>query len=230
MQYYIFKEACDTKETGHEYPQIQKWKPGYDDDKPDSFYSYYLAAKAGGFPDFTPDMDSLILHGRAKPTDLLSFATSVNGLMISEKLKTLFEQFSFPPHRFFPAKVIYKKTELDAHYFMHIVSDYTDFVDYPKSSFITCASFNKDPQTITLTSKYNFLDKAKQLQDDSLNIDHRYIKAKEIHLTPEFDKSLDFFEIGRFDINFYISQALKDAIIKNGITGCDIQPTDNLIV
>jgi len=230
MQYYIFKEACDTKETGPVYPQIQKWKPGYDDDKPDSFYSYYIAAKSGGFPDFTPNMDYLILHGRAKPTDIISSGMST-GFIISEKLKTLFDQFVLPPHRFYPAKVLHKKTELNGYFFIHIISDYTDFVDYPESTFITSGFSNTDPQPITITSKEDYISKAKQLQDNSFvkKLPYRSIGAKEIYFNSKFDKGLDFFEIGRFDINFYISQTLRDALADNGITGCDIQPTDRIV-
>jgi hypothetical protein len=231
MQYYIFKEACDTKETGHVYPQVQKWKPGYDDDKPDSFYSYYLAAKGGTFPGFTPDMDSLILHGRAKPTDLLSFATSITGFMISKKLKTIFGEFSFPPHRFYPANILHKKIALEGYYFMHIISDYTDFVDYPKSTFITCGFSNSDPQPITLTSKQDYINKAKQLQNDSFvkQLAYRSIQAKEIYFNEKFNKKIDLFQIDRFDINFYISQNLRNALIENEITGCDFQSTSRIL-
>ncbi|TWI93799.1 hypothetical protein JN11_04947 [Mucilaginibacter frigoritolerans] len=232
MQYYIFKESCATEETGPVYPQIQRWRSGYDDDKPDSFYSYYLIAKGGAFPDFIPNMDSLLLHGKAKTTDLLSFATSVTGFMINKKLKMLFEQFVFPPHRFYQAKVIHKQVQINDYWFMHIISDYTDFVDYPKSAFITSGFSNSEPKPITLMSKQDYINKAKQLQDNSFikKLPYRSINAKKIHLNEKFNKDLDFFQINRFDINFYMSQELKDAIIRNGITGCDILPADNLII
>ncbi len=230
MQYYIFKEACATKETGPVYPQIQKWKPGYDDDRLNSYFSYYLASKQGEFPDFTPDLDSLIMHGKAKPTDIVSSIISI-GFVVSKKLKEVFEHFAFPPHRFYPAKLMHKNAGFD-YYFMHIISDYTDFVDFGKSTFITCGFSNSDPQPITLTSKQDYINKAKQLQDDSFvkQLTYRSIQAKEIHFNGEFNKQIDFFQINRFDINFCISQRLKDAITENAITGCDIQPTNRIII
>jgi len=192
MQYYIFKEACDTKETGPVYPQIQKWKPGYDDDKPDSYYSYYTAAKSGDFPDFTPDLDSLIIHGRAKPTDIMSSVIST-GFIISKKLKVLFDQFVFPPHRFYPAKVLHKKIEIGDYYFMHIISNYSDFVNYPKSTFINYGFADSDPRSITVISKQDFLSKNKMLQDDSYlrKLPYRTIGVKEIYLSSNFDRVLE---------------------------------------
>jgi hypothetical protein len=231
MQYYIFKGACATKETGPVYPQIQKWKPGYNDDKPDSYYSYYNAAKGGIFPDFEPNLDSLLLHGKAKPTDFLSSGLSI-GFIINKKLKTLFEQFTLPPHRFFSAKIIYKKEELNDYYLMHIVSDYTDFIDYSKSTFITCGFFNSNPVPLILTSKQDFTRQSVELQNNfnTNTKDYRSIEATEIHLNQKFNKSLDFFKIGQVDINFYISQNLKDALLENNITGCDLQPAPQIFI
>jgi hypothetical protein len=60
MLYYTLEPACDTPETGHVFPQIQKLKPGYDDKKPDSIYSY-LKKSRNGFPEEVPNLNSLIL-------------------------------------------------------------------------------------------------------------------------------------------------------------------------
>lgn len=231
MQYFILKEACATKETGPVYPQIQKWKPGYDDGKPDSFYSYWKASKGGEFPEFEPNMDSLIMHTRAKPTDMVSSGVSL-GFVISEKLKSIFQDFQLPPHRYFPAKIIHKKVPLDGYYFMHIISNYIDFVDYKKTTFFTCGFNNIDPMPIPITSKEDFIKKAEELQDDSFikKLPYRSIHSNHICFNGDFDRNLDLFEIGRFNINFYISEKLKNALTENGITGCNIKPTEDLII
>jgi hypothetical protein len=232
MQYYLFTEACATKETGPISPQIQKWKPGYKDDKADSYYSYYDASDRGcTFPDFAPDMDALVMHGKAKPTDLVSSGLSI-GFIISKKLKALFEQFNFPAHRFYPTKIIHKKTEVDEYFLMHIASkyyeDYLDFVDYSKSLFLIAGIAKSDPHHITLNSKRDYLDKANQLQNDALTkkVFHS-IYAEKICFNTNFDESLDCFK-APFGVRYYISQRLKDALIENNITGCYIH-NDNLI-
>jgi hypothetical protein len=230
MQYYQFQEACATKETGQEYPQIQKWKQDYDDDKVDSYYSYWEASARGSiFPDFEPDMDALILHSRAKATDLLSGATTI-GFIISQKLKLIFEEFKFPPHRFYPTKIIYKKTALEGYYLMHLISkhfeDYLDDVDYTRSTFIICGIAGSNSQPIELTSKDDYLNQSRQLQEDfKENKISRHISAKKIYFNESFDKTLDCFK-APFGIHYYISQRLKDALIDNGVTGCEIQFAD----
>lgn len=232
MQYYIFKEACATKETGQEYPQIQKWKLGYNDDKADSYYSYYDASSKGSIlPDFAPDLDALVMHNRSKQTDLISSGLSI-GLIISKKLKIIFEQFKFPPHRFYTAKIIHKKIELNDYYFMHVVSDYyndyLDFLDYDQSVFVTTGISGGEPKGITLNSKQDYLNKAQQLQKDfSEKKVYRAIKAEKICFNAKFDKNLDCF-IAPFGIEYYISQRLKAALFENGITGVEIQSTDRI--
>jgi hypothetical protein len=234
MQFYLFKEACATKETGPDYPQIQKWKSGYDDDKADSYYSYYEASSKGSvFPDFTPDLDALVMYNRAKPTDIISSGLSI-GLIISKKLKAIIEQFKFQSYRLYPTKIIHKKVELNEYYFMHIISDYysdyLDFVNYKQSVFITAGIANDNPQNIILTSKQDYLNKAKELQNDfSVKKNtYRAIYAERICFNREFDKNLDFF-IAPFGIDYYISQNLKNALVENGITGYEIQTTNRIL-
>jgi hypothetical protein len=230
MTYYSFTEACATKETGPVSPQVYKWKPRYDDDKVDSYYSFYNASERGKiFPDFAPNMDAMIMHGRAKPTDLVSVPLSI-GFMVSEKLKTLFEQFNFPPHRFYPTKIIHKKVDLGSYYYMHLVSkyydDYLNDVDYSKSVFVITGIGRSNPQSITLTSKKDYLEQSELLQQEALTKKaFRGIDADKIHFNANFDIRLDCFR-APFGIQYYISQRLRDAIVAEKITGCDIELTD----
>lgn len=233
MEYYRFKEACATKETGSEYPQLQRWSPGYDDDNPNSYYSYYNASNRGSiFPDFTPDMDSLVLHNKAKLTDLLSSGLSI-GFIISHKLKTIFEKYNFPSSKFYPTTIIHKKERLDSYYLMHIISnyyvDYLEWVDYNKSVFIVSGIANNNPEYVTLSSKEDYLEKSKQLQEEALiSKTFRSIHAELICFNPKFDQTLDCF-IAPFGIQYYISERLKDALIETAVTGCDIQQTNKLL-
>ena len=123
MEYYIFKEACNTRETGSVYPQIQRWNPRYNEDAPNSYYAYNKATQYGGFTNFEPNLYSLVLNNKANPTDLIISFIS-NGFIISEKLKATFDKFSIPSHRYYTAKnPIQKRTIkrvlLHAYYIRH---------------------------------------------------------------------------------------------------------------
>ena len=235
MQFYLFKESCATKETGPEYPQVQKWKTGYDDDKHDSYYSYYYASSKGRiFPDFIPDLDALVMQNRAKPTDLISSGLSI-GFIISDKLKAIIQQFKFPPYRLYPVKILHKKVELDGYYFMHIISDYfhdyLEFVDYCQSTFSIAKIDRSNAKPISLTSKQDYLNKAKELQDDfSIRKSIlRRIYAEKICFNKDFANGLDCF-IAPFGIDYYISQDFKNVLIEDKITGCNIQATDRILI
>ncbi|MCR8559495.1 hypothetical protein KXD93_17690 [Mucilaginibacter sp. BJC16-A38] len=229
MSYYILEPACDTPETGPVYPQIQKLKPGYDDNKPDSIYSY-LKKSINGFPDRVPDLDSFILHGHAKPTDLISNAiTSGSGLFVSQKLKSILENHHLMTNRFYSAKVIYKKKVLDNYFWAHFIPDFTEYIDYPQSSFFIYKHYRLDDGNIAINSLDDYFKKRQQVQQDNPGINIT-IWAKRICFKQEFfDMQLDFFKISLFDGNYYISEALKNALMENKINGCHVQMTDRII-
>ena len=224
MQYYIFEPACATKATGPQYPQIQKWKPGYNYDDPKSYYSYYSASNKGSIiPDFAPNLDALILHNSAKPTDLLSSGLSI-GYFVSKKLKQIFEQFKFPPHHYYPAEIIHKGARLGDYYFIHIVSnyflDYLDDIDYEKSIFIKAGIDKTNPELIELYSKSDYLNKAKELQHNFSvkNLPLKSIFPQKIVFNEKFDKDLDYFS-SPFRVEKNISDKLYQALVNNNITG-----------
>ena len=50
-----------------------------------------------------------------------------------------------------------------------------------------------------------------------------------IKLLDRFDRTLDFFTLGRFDGSIYISEALQTAIVEAGFTGVKIRRADNFV-
>lgn len=225
MSFYILKPASDTEETGHIYPQVQKMKPGYNDKASNSVYA--LSKAYQHFPDFEPDLDYFIVHSHAKLTDLLSVAPVHGGFLISKKLKEVFEQFNIVSHKFYPAKVQHKKNFYE-YYWMHIICDFTNKVDYVKSTFIIYYNYAHDLGNIEIKNKSDLLLKKEKVKQDNPEKTVT-IWAKQIQLTQDFDLSLDLFEIGMFDANYYISAPLKGALIENKITGCDITLTNRVI-
>ncbi|WP_462268079.1 hypothetical protein [Mucilaginibacter sp.] len=231
-RYYLFNEACASVETGPEFPQIQRWKPGYDETKADSYDAYYKASNKGEhFPDFEPDLNTLILHSRAKFTDLISSGFSI-GYIVSKQMKNVFEDFVFPPHRFYPVKISHKKKEPIEYFLIHLLSkhfeDYLDDIDYSRSSFYIADIALKPLQTIALTSKNNYLSKVIELQQRAKSDDiFTSIQASTIYFTSNFDSTLDFFK-APFGINYFISERLKDALFEHCLTGFEVQSTGSI--
>lgn len=226
MPYCIFKPAINSTETGPVYPQVQKMSPDYDYDAPNSVHR--LSREVDKLPDYEPNIDYLILHGKAKPSDLLSVTPISNGFLVSEKLKTIFEQFNLPTHRFYPAKVQHK-TQFYNYYWLHIICNLTDKVEYPKSTFFVYYNFSKNMGYVDVASKDDLLQKRQKLKADNPGKTVT-IWAEKITLKHSSNKNLDLFEIGTFDANYYISEPLQQALIKAKITGYSITPASNLII
>jgi hypothetical protein len=226
MHYYIFKPATNTPETGPAYPQVQKMAPSYNYKAPNSVHA--LSRELEKLPGYEPNLDYLIVHAKAKLSDLLSVAVINGGFLISEKLKISLEQFNLPTHKFYPARVQHKK-QFYNYYWMHIICNLTDFVDYPKSTFFVYHNFSKNIGYVDVTSKNELIQKRLKLKSDNPGKTVT-IWAEKIKLSALFNKAFDLFEIGTFDANCYISEALQQAITKEKITGCSITPASNLIV
>jgi Immunity protein family (Imm11) len=225
MKCYTFQPACDTKETGSQYPQVQKMKPGYNYKASNSVHALSRAHER--FPDYRPDFDYFILHSWAKMTDLLSVAVISGGFLISERLKYIFEQFIVAPHKFYRVRLKYKNTFYDNYYWMHIICNLTDFVDYQQSTFFIYYNYSHNLGNISVKSKEEYLKKLDNLKID--NPDKNItIWADKIKLTDGFDTSLDLFMIGTFNADYYISESLRSAIINAKLTGCNIVQAENI--
>ena len=224
MSYYIFKPAVATNETGSAYPQIQKMRPGYDYDAKNSVHA--LSREYKSFPSYEPDLNYFVLNGRAKLSDLLSVAVISRGFLISPKLKSIFEQFTIAEHKFYPA-IIYHKKEFHNYYWMHIICDLTDAIDYPKSTFFVYLTYAQDLGNIKIDSKEDLINKEAKIKAD--NPDKTItIWAKDLIFIDSTIPKLDLFKIGTFDSNYYISTKLYNALVDNNITGIETAPSHNL--
>ena len=226
MNYYIFKPAVNNLETGSVYPQIQKMSPGYNYKAPNSVHA--LSKEYQHLPDFTPDLDYFELAGKAKLSDLLSTAMVYGGFLISEKLKNVFEQFTLPTHRFYSARVKYKN-QFYNYYWMHIICDLTNAVDYKNSKFFIYYNYAHNLGYVDVSSKTELAEKEKKLKVDNIGKTIT-IWAEKLSLTKNFDTNIDLFKIGQFDSNYYISERLQKAIINANITGADILLTENITI
>ena len=226
MSYYIFKTAVNNIETGSVYPQVQEMSPGYNYKAPNSVHA--LSKVYQHLPDFTPDLDYFELAGGAKLSDLLSTAMVYGGFLISEKLKNLFEKFHLPTHRFYLARVKYKN-QFYNYYWMHIICDLTSAVDYKNSKFFIYYNYAHNLGYIDTISKIELKQKEKKLKIENPGKTIA-IWAETISLNQSFNKTLDLFEIGQFDSNYYISKQLRENIIKKNITGVDMRSAENIII
>lgn len=228
MSYFILDFASASKETGTQFPQVQKMSVGYDYDTSNSIYA--VGKCRFSFPDFKPNLDSFVLHPKANLTDVISISL-INGagFLISEKFKKLLQDFNIVQHKFYPASVIHEELTNSNYYWMHIINDLTDYVNYKRSKFFIYKNFSINAGTISIESKEHFLKRKDELKKANPK-QTVTIWAETICFNSKFDTTLDFFDVSTFDAKYYISERLAESIINSKITGMKISPTNNILL
>jgi len=129
-QIYILKAAIGTKETGMAYPAIESYDD-YDFNGPNSVYKL----DSDKFPDFDPDIRFKLAKG-AKLCDIMGQGTiSACGLLISQNVKDVLDQFKLVPHKYFTA-TIEDKGIIHQYYWVHFVwDDGLNHLDFANSNF-----------------------------------------------------------------------------------------------
>ncbi|SEQ11395.1 hypothetical protein [Epilithonimonas lactis] len=187
---------------------------------------------------------------------LNDFVYSLQDFIINDKVKSILENHKLPNHDFVPAeihrnerKILFNKLSKYKHYYwFNTISDYNDYVDFSKSEI----KFTKDKKIIQLninsilelyslrnsnqkiSNRINMLYKLypnnqSKIQEIILHEDLFGVswRAEKIVLNKNFDRSLDLFSLPIFSSRTYISQKLKENLIKENITDISFIKTGN---
>lgn len=221
--YYIFDYSTDPKIVGVDFPQVYKFIKTYNPNGTNAIFELYKYKTS--FPDFNPDLSGFFLSGKAVLTDFISNAFGV--IIVSEKVKNLFQNFNLCSHRFYPC-TLHSRGKSYNYFWLHIISDYSDYVDYAKTTFVEY-NFSQRRGLISVNSKEDFLikrDEFKKLKEGT----NWTLWGDYIVMNTGFSKTLDLFIISRIDGQIYISERLYYEIVKNYLTGYEIIPAEKLFV
>ncbi|MFN8294871.1 MAG: hypothetical protein U0T69_01690 [Chitinophagales bacterium] len=148
MKYYLITNATNKKETGLVGPQCMVFPSGYNLDwyeQPNSM----TKLSNDRIPDFEPEL-IFELDKKAKLTDFISQSIiSSRGLLINKKVKDILEQFRLPEHKFYPAK-IFHKNEVFQYFWLHLIDNNYDDIDYSKSIFYEGYTAGWKKENVTL--------------------------------------------------------------------------------
>lgn len=214
MDYFLLSEAIDTADTGHVYPAVETHS-GYDFNSLDSAHNLAME----DFPSFTPNLKFNLVWG-AKLTDVLSQGTiSARGILVSKRLKEIFEKFESIPNKFYPAIISTNEKDIE-YYWLHLVwKNGVDNIDYKNSKWrIKRAS--KVLGEITLNSRDEHLKKQGEL--GFIKMIHGYPVVLQ---NPNTDLFFDPINFG-----IIISLKLKQELEQENITGIQISEYDGLII
>lgn len=202
--YYSIDYKTD-KEVGNIFPQVQCLS---------QMHAHQLHADE--FPSFRPILH-FELERKAQLTDVLSQAAiSAQGLLVSEQLKGIIEQYKIMKHKFYPATVDVKSKTF-SYYWLHLVdTSFLHKIDYKRSDFFrTEYGFREDD--IKLNSFDDYKKKKEKfgnmgtIESDFLFIDESSFVDYQLITFPLFDDKI------------YVSSKLFSTLQKKGIKGIEFK-------
>ncbi len=220
MNYYTIGTSDDLNIIGH-YPQTKLRIDKGDNPRDDG----YLAMKANVFPDFVPNY-KLELHPKAKPTNFLPKNPASFGWIVDDKFKKILEKYKLPKHHFYKIKVYQNDDVLDYYWLHYIIDDFWDFID-SGNSYGEVFKFDT-PVDIKVTKKIPIISH-KQITNEEKNHDYGSIRIGRIKMKREFP-NYDLYQTKCINYNTVISESLKEALEKEGITGTETRLYNNFQV
>lgn len=213
-QYYILKPAVGTKETGMAYPAVESFED-YDFNKVDSVYNL----DSDFFPNFIPDI-RFKLAKDAKLCDIMGQGTiSACGLLISQNVKDVLEQFNLVPHKYFPATIEDKGT-IHQYYWVHFVwEDGIKYLDFAKSKF-QINEFGDNLGDVEIKTHQDLLDKQTELG---------FMKTVYNYQSLMFNLNYDLF-IHPLNKTIYVSEKVFTSLTHKSFKGLELVNAENLLV
>jgi hypothetical protein len=196
IKLYFIRNETNSNIIGHfqqlEAPVGKKYNPK-------SKYNFH-ELDSRKFMDSNPELDIFGLHKYSEVTDFLgSHLAPRIGFFFNDKVKKILEAHIIKGGRIYEVE-IQAKAEVLSYYFLHLIHDYYEIIDFPKSKF----------ENFVTNEKVSFDTEQEEISP--------YIKPKEI----VFKNVPDIFR-APYDINVLISENLKDVFVSNNIKGINIE-------
>ncbi len=217
MKYYSTEMSDNLEIIGH-HPQAE-YRKGYNPRKNGSFN-----IKVNEFPDFVPHLE-LQLYQKSVPTDYLSVLGLPFGMIISERLKNIFEKYKLPRHHFYKTKVYYETKILDYYWFHYIIDDFWDHID-KENSYGEILNIG---DTFSVKRRIPAISKEQNKKEVITREEHCIKKIGKIVMHKNFPK-YDLYKTQFIESKTLVSIDLKKALEENNITGIEITPFERFEV
>ena len=176
--------------------------------------------------EFTPILSTLVLDPKSKITDLIKVSStgfSFGSVVISEKLKNIFEGLNCYGLQFFATHLLQDNDVINRYWQTHIYDSPFQYVDFEKSKFTLMNTENSIAieENIRIHDVKEFIN-----QNESLDYPKKII-IKNIVFKENFD--LDYFLLRYLEKggnHGIVSEKLKNEIENQGITGIEFRPIE----
>lgn len=167
------------------------------------------------FPDFTPNIGTLIIQNGAKLTDFISSATISSGFIVSSKVKLILEKFNLAPTRFYSCSLSHKGTIINEYYFLHTLNNTEIDIDFTRSVF-QVKRFEEVIDRIVFRDFNELQNKTKELNEA---IEYYTLQYESIFIKQSKNEKLDLFKLGDAGYGTYISNKLREAFEDAKLSG-----------
>ncbi len=214
--YYLLENAISRKQVGTQFQT--RIGDDYDVEGPNS----RIHLKYDEFPDFIPDL-RFELEDAAKLTDVVRQDNiSAKGFLINEKVKKIFDQCRLPEHRYYEASLLDHDGNVLPYYWLHLISNDYQMVDFQQSLFRKSNSPLK-----TSSTKNAPIYPIKDFDDYQKKSNLLIVNSGEFivldHLKIDNSQGFDMLHFSQLSVVYvFISEKMAGLLKKAKVSGIDI--------
>lgn len=211
MEFYILDSSLEPKKSAQIY--------GLD---PDYISLEVFQQGDLGYNDFPKEkvvFSGLHLRKGSVIVDFINEMGAYGGLgyLISEKAKTILENFNLTKHKFYQLPILEFKQKSYQYYYMQILSNPFDysFINFEKSSFLKTDFFKENQREVLFKNDIELKYAFENLDDLEEKIIPNKIVLNDVYLKSK----LDMFGLDNLYFPFIINSKIHKAFIENNING-----------
>lgn len=204
MKYYQLSHSTVTEEVGMTYPQSQRARESLPVDHPQHLWQQ----KAGILINVA--LPEPFVHPDAKLSDLLS-TTATWRLVMSTKLKVILEKYIKEGQCQFLEMKVHYLSETYQYWMLNPLQFNMELIDFGASEIWLCGAGNTKIQKLEVNNITDFE-----------NISHSFHMPERVSITSiSFvpDITADFIQLRNAPSMYYVSETLRNELIKEGCTG-----------
>jgi hypothetical protein len=204
MKYYQLSHSTVKEEVGITYPQSQTTRESLPIDHPQHLWQQ----KAGILNNVA--LPEPVVHSDVKLSDLLS-TTSTWRLVMSSKLKVILEKYIKEGQcQFLEMKVHYLSEEYE-YWMLNPLQFNMEVIDFATSEIWLCGAGNTKIREMEIKNLSDF-----EKNSQTFHMPER-VSITSVSFVP--DITLDFIQLRNAPCMFYVSETLRNELIKEGCTG-----------
>lgn len=204
MKYYQLSHSTVTEEVGMTYPQSQTARESLPVNHPQHLWQQ----KAGILQNVA--LPEPVVHPDAKLSDLLS-TTATWRLVMSTKLKVILEKYIKEGQCQFLEMNVHYLSEVNQYWILNPLHFNMELIDFSNSEIWLCGAGNTKIKKLEVNNITDFEKKS-----DTFNMPER-VSITSVSFVP--DITADFIQLRNAPSMYYVSETLRNELIKQGCTG-----------